>query len=40
LKARAELYRQVLNVHVQDLEGTLRDLAVSVEKLLEQKVAA
>jgi hypothetical protein len=40
LKARAELYRQVLNVHVQDLETTLRDLSVSVETLLDQKMAA
>jgi hypothetical protein len=40
LTARAELYRQVLNVHVQDLETTLRDLAGSVEKLLDQKAAA
>src|SRR6266702_1639755 len=30
LKQRAELYRQVLNVHVLYLEGTLRDLSVSV----------
>jgi len=40
LKARAELYRQVLNVHVQDLEKTLGELAVSVESLLNQKAAA
>ncbi len=40
LKSRAELYRQVLNVHVLDLETTLRDLSVSVEKLLDQKAAA
>jgi hypothetical protein len=40
LKSRAELYRQVLNVHVQDLETTLRDLSTSVEKLLDQKAAA
>ena len=40
LKARAELYRSVLHVHVRDLETTLSDLAVSVESLLSQKAAA
>jgi hypothetical protein len=40
LKARAELYHSVLQVHVQDLEKTLGELAVSVENLLNQKAAA
>jgi hypothetical protein len=39
LKARAELYRSVLQVHVEDLEKTLGELAVSVEGLLNQKAA-
>jgi hypothetical protein len=40
LKARAELYRTVLNVHVQDLDSTLNALAAAVETLLDEKVAA
>jgi len=40
LKSRAELYRSVLQVHVEDLEKTLGALAVSVESLLNQKAAA
>jgi hypothetical protein len=40
LKSRAELYREVLNVHVHDLDATLRELSVSVERLLDQKAAA
>ena len=40
LQARANLYRDVLQVHVQDLEGTLAGLAVSVETMLNQKAAA
>lgn len=40
LRARARLYRDVLNVHVQDLETTLSTLSTSVEALLDQKVAA
>jgi hypothetical protein len=39
LKARAELYRTLLNVHVRDLDQTLTDLASSVEALLNQKAA-
>jgi hypothetical protein len=40
LQARANLYRDVLQVHVQDLEKTLAGLTGSVETLLNQKVAA
>jgi hypothetical protein len=40
LKARANLYRDILQVHVSDLERTLGDLAVNVEALLNQKAAA
>jgi hypothetical protein len=40
LKTRAGLYRDVLQVHVQDLEQTLADLAGSIESLLNQKAAA
>ena len=40
LKSRAELYRSVLQVHVEDLEKTLGELAISVENLLNQKAAA
>ncbi len=39
LKARAELYHSVLQVHVEDLEKTLGELAISVENLLNQKAA-
>jgi hypothetical protein len=40
LHARANLYRDILQVHVQDLEKTLSDLTGSIELLLNQKVAA
>jgi hypothetical protein len=40
LQARANLYRDVLQVHVADLEMTLAGLASSVETLLNQKAAA
>ncbi len=40
LQARANLYRDVLQVHVADLETTLAGLANSVEGLLNQKSAA
>ena len=40
LQARANLYRDVLQVHVADLEATLAGLASSVEGLLNQKSAA
>jgi uncharacterized protein YejL (UPF0352 family) len=40
LQARANLYREVLQVHVADLEVTLAGLTNSVENLLNQKVAA
>jgi hypothetical protein len=39
LQARANLYRDVLQVHVADLETTLADLTSSVENLLSQKAA-
>ena len=40
LQARANLYRDVLQVHVQDLEATLSGLTATVETLLNQKAAA
>lgn len=40
LKNRAALYRDVLQVHVADLDKTLADLAASIESLLSEKVAA
>ena len=40
LKGRAELYRSVLSVTVDDLDSTLTSLASSVEHLLNAKVAA
>ncbi|HYD51663.1 MAG TPA: DUF6744 family protein [Gemmatimonadaceae bacterium] len=40
LKARAALYRDVLQVHVEDLDKTLADLTGSVEHLLNEKAAA
>ncbi|WP_242334585.1 DUF6744 family protein [Anaeromyxobacter sp. SG66] len=40
LKMKAALYRDVLQVRVQDLEKTLEDLTGSVEHLLNEKVAA
>lgn len=39
LQARANLYRDVLQVHVADLEATLAGLTTSVESLLNQKAA-
>ncbi len=39
LQARANLYRDVLQVHVADLENTLAGLTTSVENLLNQKAA-
>ncbi len=39
LKSRAALYRDVLQIHVADLDATLAGLAVSVETLLNQKAA-
>jgi hypothetical protein len=39
LQARANLYRDVLQVHVADLENTLAGLTASVENLLSQKAA-
>ncbi len=39
LQARANLYRDVLQVHVADLETTLAGLTASVESLLNQKAA-
>lgn len=39
LRARAELYRTILNVQVKDLDSTLGQLTESVEKLLDQKAA-
>ncbi len=40
LKSRAALYRDVLQVHVADLDATLDGLTVAVEGLLNQKAAA
>ncbi len=40
LKMRAALYRDVLQVRVQDLDKTLDDLTGSIERLLNQKAAA
>jgi hypothetical protein len=40
LKGRANLYRDILQVHVDDLEKTLAELADSVETLLNEKAAA
>lgn len=39
LQARANLYRDVLHVHVADLENTLAGLTASVENLLDKKAA-
>jgi hypothetical protein len=39
LQARANLYRDVLQVHVADLESTLTGLTASVENLLNQRAA-
>lgn len=40
LKARAALYRDVLQVHVADLDATLAGLTTSVEALLNERLAA
>jgi hypothetical protein len=40
LKTRAALYRDALQVHVQDLDKALADLTASVETLLNQRRAA
>jgi hypothetical protein len=40
LKIRAALYRDVLQVHVKDLDTTLAELVRSVEHLLDDKLAA
>jgi hypothetical protein len=40
LQARANLYRDVLQVHVSDLDQTLAQLVSTVEQLLGQKAAA
>ena len=39
LRARAQLYRDILNVQVKDLDTTLDQLSESVEKLLDEKAA-
>jgi hypothetical protein len=40
LRARAQLYRDALNVTVKDLDSTLTQLGASIEKLLSQKKVA
>jgi hypothetical protein len=40
LQARANLYRDALQVHVADLEATLAGLTTSLERLLVQREAA
>jgi hypothetical protein len=40
LKARAQLYRDILKVQVHDLDTTLDQLASSIETLLKAKHAA
>jgi hypothetical protein len=40
LRARAQLYRDILKVQVQDMDGQLDQLTASVEKLLAEKNAA
>jgi hypothetical protein len=40
LRARAKLYRDVLNVQVQDLDGQLNQLSAAVEEMLNQKQKA
>jgi hypothetical protein len=37
---RAALYRDVLHVHVEDLDKALADLTGSIETLLNEKAAA
>ncbi len=39
LQARANLYRDVLQVHVADLEATLSELTAGIETLLHQRAA-
>lgn len=40
LRVRASLYRDILQIHVTELEATLSDLTVSVEMLLNHKAVA
>lgn len=40
LRTRAQLYRDILKVHVEDLDGRLDDLGAAVERLLAAKTAA
>jgi hypothetical protein len=40
LRSRAQLYRDILRVQVQDLDAQLDEMTASVEKLLQQKHAA
>ena len=40
LRTKAQMYRDILQVQVTDLESTLNELTTSVEKLLNQKQAA
>jgi hypothetical protein len=40
LRTKAQMYRDILKVHVTDLDSTLGELTTSVEKLLNQKQAA
>jgi hypothetical protein len=40
LKGRAQLYRDILHVQVQDLDAQLDSMSASVEKLLQEKHAA
>ena len=40
LRSRAKLYRDVLNVEVQDLDGQLKRMSAAIEELLNQKSAA
>lgn len=40
LKGRAQLYRDILQVQVKDLDSTLEQLASSIERLLSSKHAA
>jgi hypothetical protein len=40
LKGRAQLYRDILHVQVQDLDKQLEEMTVSVELLLQEKTAA
>lgn len=39
LRAKAKLYRDILNVHVNDLDSQLASLETSVEELLDGKIA-